>query len=215
MNISSSGTVYNLIILDESFSMEMVREPTVRGFNELVQSVQELAREFPQKKQMVSLTTFNGVGVQEKLFLQDATTLQPLTLADYCPTSMTPLHDAMGQSLNKLRQVLATTEAADYQVLVTVLTDGEENASKQYSLPMIRDLVEQLKQQGWTFAYIGTNHDVDKAAEGLAIDNKLCFSQNAVQMGAMFEKERYARRRYNLKPKEEVCSSKPKADYFK
>ena len=214
MNISSSGTVYNLIILDESFSMEMVREPTVRGFNELVQSVQELAREFPQKKQMVSLTTFNGVGVQEKLFLQDATTLQPLTLADYCPTSMTPLHDAMGQSLNKLRQVLATTEAADYQVLVTVLTDGEENASKQYSLPMIRDLVEQLKQQGWTFTYIGTNHDVDKAAEGLAIDNKLCFSQNAVQMGAMFEKERYARRRYNLKPKEEVCSSKPKADYF-
>lgn len=127
---------------------------------------------------------------------------------------MTPLHDAMGQSLNKLRQVLATTEAADYQVLVTVLTDGEENASKQYSLPMIHDLVEQLKQQGWTFAYIGTNHDVDKAAEGLAIDNRLCFVQNAVQMGTMFETERYARRQYNLKLMEEEYSGKPKADYF-
>jgi len=214
MNIPARSTVYNLILLDESFSMEMVREPTIRGFNELVQSLQELAREFPEKKQVVSLTTFNGLGIREKVFLQDATTLQPLTLADFCPTSMTPLHDAMGKSLNKLCKALAATDATDYQVLVTVLTDGEENASKKYNLPMIRHLVEQLKVQGWTFAYIGTNHDVDKAANGLAIDNKLCFSQDAEQMDAMFAKERYARRRYNRKLKEALSRSQPKADYF-
>jgi uncharacterized protein YegL len=192
----------------------VVRETTIQGFNELVQSVQGLAHEFPHKKQVVSLTTFNGISIQEKLFLQDATTLQPLTLADYCPTSMTPLHDAMGQSLSKLRQVLAATGAADYQVLVTVLTDGEENASKEYSRPMIRQLVEQLKEQGWTFAYIGANHDVDQAADGLAIGNKLAFKQNATQMDAMFAKERYARRRYNLKSREELSGGEPKADYF-
>ena len=100
------------------------------------------------------------------------------------------------------------------KVLVTVLTDGEENASKEYSRPMIRQLVEQLKEQDWTFTYIGANHDVDKAADGLAIDNKLAFSQNAAEMDAMFEKERYARRRYNLKLKEELFGGKPKADYF-
>ena len=64
----SQSTVYNLLILDESGSMEVVREPTIRGINELVQSVQGLAREFPEKRQVVSLTTFNGAGIREKLF---------------------------------------------------------------------------------------------------------------------------------------------------
>lgn len=103
MNNLSRDTIYNLVILDESGSMEVVREPTIRGFNELVQTVQGLALEFPEKKQVVSLTTFNGLGIREKLFLQDATALQPLTVAGFRPTSMTPLHDAMGQSIGKLR----------------------------------------------------------------------------------------------------------------
>ena len=208
------STVYNLLILDESGSMEVVREPTIRGFNELVQSVQGLAREFPEKKQVVSLTTFNGAGIREKLFLQESSALQPLTLADYRPDSMTPLHDAIGQSVSKLRHVLSMTGATSYQVLVTVLTDGEENASKEFTRPIIRQLIEQLKEQGWTFTYIGANHDVDRAADGLAIDNKLAFTQNAEEMDAMFVKERSARRRFNLKPLADSSPGKPKADYF-
>ena len=207
-------TVYNLLILDESGSMEVVREATIRGFNELVQSVQGLAREFPEKKQVVSLTTFNGVGIREKLFLQESSALQPLTMADYCPDSMTPLHDAIGQSVSKLRNVLITTGAANYQALVTVLTDGEENASKEFTRPVIRQLIEQLKERGWTFTYIGANHDVDQVADGLAIDNKLAFTQNAEEMDAMFIKERYARRRYTLKPLQDSSPGQPKADYF-
>ena len=207
-------TVYNLLILDESGSMEVVREATIRGFNELVQSVQGLAREFADKKQVVSLTTFNGAGIRETLFLQDASALRPLTLADYRPDSMTPLHDAIGQSVSKLRNVLATTGAVDYQVLVTVLTDGEENASKEFTRPVIRQLIEQLKEQGWTFTYIGANHDVDRAADGLAIDNKLAFTQDAAEMDVMFTKERASRRRYNLKSKDELTAGRFKADYF-
>ena len=207
-------TVYNLLILDESGSMEVVREATIRGFNELVQSVQGLAREFADKKQVVSLTTFNGAGIRETLFLQDASALKPLTLADYRPDSMTPLHDAIGQSVSKLRNVLATTGAVGYQVLVTVLTDGEENASKEFTQPVIRQLIEQLKEQGWTFTYIGANHDVDRAADGLAIDNKLAFTQNAAEMDVMFTKERMSRRRYNMKPLEDFAPGKSKADYF-
>ena len=194
--------------------MEIVRDTTIRGFNELVQTVQGLSEEFPQKKQVVSLTTFNGLAVKERLFLQEAHSLRPLALADYRPNASTPLHDAIGQSVSKLRQVLAATGAASYQVLVTVLTDGQENASKEFSRPMIRQLIEQLKDEGWTFTYIGANHDVDQAADGLAIDNKLSFNQNAAEIDAMFLKERHARRRYNLKPKEDQSQARPKADYF-
>ncbi|GAA4361836.1 hypothetical protein GCM10023185_29140 [Hymenobacter saemangeumensis] len=208
------STVYNLLILDESGSMEVVREATIRGFNELVQSVQGLAREFTDKKQVVSLTTFNGNGIRETLFLQDASTLQPLTLADYRPDSMTPLHDAIGHSVSKLRNVLTTTGATDYQVLVTVLTDGEENASKEFTRPVISQLIEQLKEQDWTFTYIGANHDVDRAARALSIDNKLAFDQNEAAMDVMFAKERVARRSYNRKSKDELTAARYKADYF-
>ncbi|MCR5888325.1 VWA domain-containing protein [Hymenobacter sp. J193] len=208
------STVYNLLILDESGSMEVVREATIRGFNELVQSVQGLARELPDKKQVVNLTTFNGAGIREKLFLQEASALHPLTLADYRPDSMTPLHDAIGQSVTKLRNVLTTTGATDYQVLVTVLTDGEENASKEFTRPVIRQLIEQLKDQGWTFTYIGANHDVEQAAGALAIDNKLSFNQNEAAMEVMFARERVARRSYNLKSKDELLAGRFKADYF-
>lgn len=206
--------MYNLLILDESGSMDVVREITVRGFNELVQTVQGLAREFPAKKQVVSLTTFNGLGIKEKLFLQEANALQPLTLADYRPDSMTPLHDAIGQSVSKLRDVLATTGATNYQVLVTVLTDGEENASREYTHAGVRKLIEELNELNWTFTYIGANHNVEQAAGGLAIDNQLAFSQSEAEMTTMFERERSARRRYNMQPAPSPSAPKRKADYF-
>lgn len=80
--------------------------------------------------------------------------------------------------------------------------------------PVILQLIEQLKEQGWTFTYIGANHDVDRAAEGLAIDNKLAFTQNAKEMDVMFAKEMTSRRRFNLKPREGLAPRKAKADYF-
>lgn len=49
----------------------------------------------------------------------------------YQPDASTPLYDAIGFSVNKLRQKLASKK--DYNVLVTILTDGEENALREYS----------------------------------------------------------------------------------
>lgn len=210
----TTSTIYNLLILDESGSMEIVRQTTINGFNELIQTVQGLAREFPEKKQVVTLTTFNGLGIKEKLFMQEASTLLPLTSADYRPNSMTPLHDAIGMSVSKLRTVLATTGTTNYQVLVTVLTDGEENASTEFSRPVIHQLVEELKAQGWTFTYIGANHDVHRAADGLAFENKLAFSQNEAEMSAMFRKESRARRNFSLRSVKDLVAGKPRADYF-
>ena len=209
-----STTIYNLLLLDESGSMEIVREVTLRGVNELVQTIKGLAQEFSDKRQIVGLTTFNGLGIKDRLFLEDVSALQPLTLADYQPSSLTPLHDAIGHAVSKLRHVLDTTGAANFQVLVTILTDGEENASKEYTRPVIHRLIEELKGQGWTFTYIGTSHDVDRAADGLNIDNKLAFTQNEEEMTTMFSKEKAARRRYNLKPQTDLSDGRPKADYF-
>jgi hypothetical protein len=100
---------------------------------------------------------------------------------------MTPLYDALGFGLSKLEQHLATQ--TNYNVLVTVLTDGEENASKEYSGLAIKNKIDQLSEGNWTFTYIGTDHDVDKMASSLSIKNTMKFGKNEEGINSMFEEE--------------------------
>ncbi|MBK9248804.1 MAG: hypothetical protein IPM69_11970 [Ignavibacteria bacterium] len=103
----------------------------------------------------------------------------------------------MGFAIAKLRKSLE--HKTDYNVLVTIMTDGEENASKEYSGKQIKQLVEELKLQKWTFTYIGTDHDVDAFAMSISITNTMTFTKNEADMKDMFDKERSARTKYSEK----------------
>ena len=71
----------------------------------------------------------------------------------------------------------ARTQKGDH-VLVTIITDGEENSSEEWTLRMVRNMIEKLKPQGWTFTLIGTdNLDVETMAHSFAIDEHLEFQQ--------------------------------------
>jgi len=61
--------------------------------------------------------------------------------------------------------------------LCVILTDGEENASKEYSRAQIFDMIKAYENEGWTFLYLGANHDVWAAGEDLGIggDNLISF----------------------------------------
>ena len=61
-------TVHNLIILDESGSMEAIKRATIIGFNEVVQTIKGVEKRFPEQEHFVSLVTFNGLGIKTKLF---------------------------------------------------------------------------------------------------------------------------------------------------
>jgi hypothetical protein len=61
-------TVNNLIILDESGSMEAIKRATIIGFNEVVQTIKGVEKRFPEQEHFVSLVTFNGLGIKTKLF---------------------------------------------------------------------------------------------------------------------------------------------------
>lgn len=61
-------------------------------------------------------------------------------------------------------------------VVVTIITDGLENASKEYTGPAVKRLVEGLKGEGWTFTYMGANQDSVEVAFTLSIRNARNFS---------------------------------------
>ena len=87
------------------------------------------------------------------------------------PDCCTALYDAMGISINRLHKKVTPED----NVLVTVITDGYENSSREYRQSDIKSLVERLKSEGWVFAYIGANQDVLQVGESLAIRNTLSF----------------------------------------
>ena len=189
--------VHNLIILDESGSMESIKKSIIQGFNEIVQTVKGIAKEFPEQEHLISLISFNGLGQKILHFIDPVEKLEQINDSRYKPDASTPLYDAMGFGFAKLRQVLADTK--DFNVLVTIMTDGEENASKEYNAPAIKSMIEELKQNNWTFTYIGADHDVDKFARNISIPNSMTFQKNEEGIKGMFDKERKARVSFSKK----------------
>ena len=78
-------------------------------------------------------------------------------------------------------------------VLVTIITDGYENASREYSGKAIFQLIEGLKAKGWIFTYIGANQDVEKVASSMGIRNSLCFEATPEGIKEMFKMESESR----------------------
>src|SRR4051812_34857836 len=155
-NMNNKHQVHNLIILDESGSMNSIKPSIIQGFNEIVQTVKGIEKQFPEQEHFISLVSFNGLGNKLLHFIDPASKLEQIDDSRYQPDASTPLYDAMGFAMAKLRQVVK--QQTDYNVLVTILTDGEENASKEFSGNDIKKTIEELKQERWTFTYIGADH---------------------------------------------------------
>ena len=189
--------VHNLIVLDESGSMSPIKSNIIQGFNELVQTIQGIEKKFPEQEHFITLVSFNGLDIKKLHERDPANTLREIDETKYRPYGSTPLFDAMGSGIAIVENGLR--EVTDYNVLVTILTDGEENASKEYTGAAIKKKVEELKKNNWTFTYIGTDHDIEKMARSLSIENTLNFSKDSAGINEMFEKERIARFKYSEK----------------
>jgi hypothetical protein len=192
-----SRAVHNLIILDESGSMESIKQATIVGFNEIVQTIKGTEKQFSEQEHFVSLVTFNGLGLKSKLFNKKARALQELDERSFQPDASTPLFDAIGYSIARLRKEIGP--AKDVSVLVTILTDGEENASTEFSGLAVQRLISEMKSKGWTFTYIGANHNVEELAYSLAITNSIKFESNAEDVKRVFDVDKKARRVHAMK----------------
>jgi hypothetical protein len=101
----------------------------------------------------------------------------------------------MGQSICELRNNVGNDDV----ILVTIITDGMENASKEYDGMAIKRLVSDLKEKGWVFVYIGTNQDVNAVADGMGIRSRMRYDYSLKGASDMFEEERRHRKVfYNL-----------------
>jgi hypothetical protein len=191
--------VYNLIILDESGSMQSIKKTIMNGFNEVVQTIKSVALEYPEQEHTVTFVSFNSSGIKKIHENSKIESLNQIDDRSYQPNGGTPLFDAMGASFFNLNWIIEKENPKNYNVLVTILTDGEENASKEHTGESIKEIIELYKSKNWTFTYIGANHDVDLFASRISINNVMKFETSEEDMQRMFMRDRNARMNYSKK----------------
>lgn len=177
------------IVLDRSSSMGAIKDVTISGTNEQFSALRDSD---DAANTFVAFSTFNDKvtpvfhdGTPEKKpTLVPVTSLNDLTEADYRPSGMTAMFDGVNDMIDFLSA--EATHVDD--ILVVVISDGEENASQTTS-DKLASKVKELQDAGWNFTYIGANQDLAQiqAQLGFHAGNMMTFNANvagAVNMNA-------------------------------
>lgn len=192
--------IHNLIIVDESGSMSDIRRVTVFGINETIKTIWNTQKEYgATQEHFLTLVTFDSGGnrpdIRTMIDCQHISRVEEFY--DYLPNGCTPLYDAIGDSLTRLQRRIKDDK--DAAAVVTIITDGLENASKHWTATSVSKLIEQLKEQGWSFSYMGSDHDVKDVTDMLSIDNAMEFSHDNLGAGNMWNRERFSRHSFSAK----------------
>ena len=190
--------VYNVIIMDRSGSMWEIQKPAIMGYNEVLGGVKAAATKFAEtQEQFMTLVLFDSSSIDEVYWNANPADAAILTEETYVPGACTPLYDAVGRTLTKLEKELKGDD--NHSVVVTIITDGYENDSHEYNLTGVKSLIEHLKKEGWSFAYMGTDHDVEGVTVSLSITNVVKFEKTEAETLKSFKKERHAREMWSHK----------------
>jgi len=156
-------------------------EQTVDGVNQQIRRIKEVADLFPEQELITSLTLFNH-HITPVWSTISAFKLRELTFSDYRPDGTTALLDAIGFTIRDIRSQIGTkVETDEASVVVVIITDGYENASKIYSHEHVSSLIKELELTGkWTFSFIGATLDAVETAQKFNIkkSNAMHFELN-------------------------------------
>lgn len=155
------GLTELVFILDKSGSMAGLENDTIGGFNSMLSRQKAVDGE-------CRITTILFDNRYELLHDRiDIRAVSPMTLREYQAGGSTALLDAIGRTIHKLAQVQRNT-AEEYRaesVMFVIITDGEENASREYSPAKVRQMIEHEKDRyGWEFVFLGANIDAVETA---------------------------------------------------
>lgn len=197
--------VYNLVILDKSGSMETIRKEAIDGYNETLGSIRAAQlKHMDTQEHFVSLAAFCSCGIDMIYDLTPIKDADKLSWDKYDPCCCTPLFDAIGKTVKKMKQ--HTKGIPDAAVLVTIITDGMENASEEWTGPSIKKIIDECKKDGWMFSFIGAGEDIVKIATKISITNTVIWEQTTQGTAEMFENENQARNRFYDKMAMPCCS---------
>jgi Mg-chelatase subunit ChlD len=197
--MKKSKTFYH-IILDQSGSMSDCVNQTLKGLADQRKEILTIANEFPDQEIRVGLTVFDH-NVELKYSNLSVTELSRMNSFHYQPNGQTALLDAIGMSVAATQRLMVNE--GDSAVII-ILTDGYENASKEYSHKQIKELIQAKEETGkWSFTYLGATLDAVEIARSMNIKAENSFAFEKQNM----ENEAFGRSTMALKKLMEVFRS--------
>lgn len=140
--------------------MTSVRESTISGFNEYLETL----KKDNKSKYEFTLTLFD-TEVIRPVIAKDIKKVSGLTKESYDPNGSTALYDAVCSTIRE------TKEDKDQKVITIIMTDGEENSSKEYTQVEMKRLIQEREAKGnWKFVYLGANQDSYAVAQKYGIN---------------------------------------------
>lgn len=170
-----------VFILDRSGSMAGLEGDTIGGYNAMLQK----QRELPGEVRVTTVLFDDKVEVLHDRI--DLRAISPITEKEYFVRGSTALLDAVGMTISKIGNVQKHT-APEYRadkVLFVIITDGMENASREYDYDAVKHMVERQKNRyGWEFIFLGANMDAAKTAVRFGVSANRAQSYHADSRGA-------------------------------
>jgi uncharacterized protein YegL len=154
------------MILDKSGSMQPLIKDTIGGFNSFLNDQKKL-----NGTATMTVVQFDNQYEVHHSF-KDIKEISELNESTYIPRASTALRDAIGRTINETGKHLdsLSEENKPEKVVVVIITDGLENASKLFSASDINQMIEHQQQKyGWQFTFIGSNQDAITSAGELGI----------------------------------------------
>lgn len=184
---------YVALIIDESGSMNSIRQQAINNFNEQLQVLKEESNspnavakkllvngeEYEGIETYVSVVKFNyHVNVIDEL--AEVNTITEVTDDEYQPNGTTALYDAIGMTIDRFQKIEDLNDPGA-SVLFIIITDGQENASSNYTYEKVKSLVNDLNATNkWTFTFMGTKDALEQAYNiGFAKGNVTAFAATA------------------------------------
>ena len=167
----ADSRLYVHVLLDRSGSMEACRDKTIDAFNEYVNSLKVQSKAGTR----LSLTTFDSESIDAVIDACRINDVPKLTRETFVPRGMTPLFDATAQVVSRIDKV---TLVPDERVAFAILTDGNENASREMTADSVRKLlVDRQERCNWLVQYLGANQDAWAVGQqfGAAVGNTMTF----------------------------------------
>ena len=154
--------VHICIVLDRSGSMEDCRTDAIGAVNSYLRQV----RDDKEMLARVSLVIFDSESIDTIRDRVLAATCPELGASEYQPRASTPLLDAVGRGIG----LLDGKSESDERRILAVMTDGLENASREFTKERLKALIDRKqKEEGWLVLYLGAGHDSWSQAQHIGV----------------------------------------------
>ena len=207
---SQGDRTHICMILDRTGSMESIKQDTIGGFNSYVAAQKSLPT--PATFTLVQFDSQDPFEVIHKF--TDIQMVADLTGQTYVPRASTPLYDAVGRGINDLKASLGTLPEAlrPKKIVMVIVTDGQENASREFTGAQVRKMIADAKEAGWQFVFLSADESAISDSSSLNIDasNAAFFKKSSAGANEMWE--RVANRSVAFRKSEVHCMRMDMAD---